>query len=387
MRQETNNEMDLLLRRLGRRHDGSVSTAEDHLDADELSAYSENVLPAAARARYSAHLADCLKCRELVVQLSSAAGAVVAHETAKVAPPSFFKKFLANLFSPMVLRYAVPALGLIVVGFIGFAVLRRERAADLMARVEQTPPAAAPVSPAPQNDKNYGFYDGQDKPSATANGRTNKQEEPTKSTAAEPPAPVSNSASAVAGAATPSPEDKSRKAEQSAAANEPPAKEAPKTAAAPGEQRQSVEVQARREPIDTPAATIQSSADRSYKAAEEREVKDLAANRDTRSAKRAPAPAPGGRGLATLGETDKVTADKDRKDDSAETRSVAGRRFRRERGIWIDTDYNSGSTTNVTRGSEYYRSLIADEPEIKNIADQLEGEIIVIWKGRTYRIK
>jgi hypothetical protein len=31
--------------------------------------------------------------------------------------------------------------------------------------------------------------------------------------------------------------------------------------------------------------------------------------------------------------------------------------------------------------------LIADEPTIKTIADRLGGEIIVVWKGRAYRIQ
>src|ERR1041384_7087923 len=110
MRQETNNEMDLLLRRLGRQQETTASS--DHLDADELSSFAENVLPPAARARYTEHLAQCLRCRDLIVQLSSSAGVVVAQETAKVTAPSALRKFLASLFSPMVLRYALPALGL-----------------------------------------------------------------------------------------------------------------------------------------------------------------------------------------------------------------------------------------------------------------------------------
>ena len=77
MRQEPNSEIDLLMRRLSR---GQRATAPDgnHLDADELNSYAENALPAAARARYTEHLAECSRCRELVVQLSSAAGVVVA---------------------------------------------------------------------------------------------------------------------------------------------------------------------------------------------------------------------------------------------------------------------------------------------------------------------
>src|ERR1041384_5254042 len=127
MRQETNNEMDLLLRRLGRQQEASASG--DHLDADELNSYAENVLPPAARSRYTLHLAECAQCRDLVVQLSSSAG-VVAQENAQVSAPSALRKFLASLFSPMVLRYAVPALGLVVVAAIGFMVSRNERTAN-----------------------------------------------------------------------------------------------------------------------------------------------------------------------------------------------------------------------------------------------------------------
>src|SRR5215208_5911983 len=123
MRQETNNEMDLLLRRLSRRQDAPMPDA-NHLDADELSAYAENALPAAARARYTSHLAECTRCRELVVQLSASGGMVSAAETATVSKPSLWRTLLASLSAPMVWRYAAPALGLIVVAAIGFVVLR-----------------------------------------------------------------------------------------------------------------------------------------------------------------------------------------------------------------------------------------------------------------------
>ena len=79
--------------------------------------------------------------------------------------------------------------------------------------------------------------------------------------------------------------------------------------------------------------------------------------------------------------------DKEEKDDS-ETRVVAGRRFRQDGGIWIDTAFEGPrATTNLSRGSEQYRALIADEPGIKTVADQLDGEFIIVWKGRAYRIR
>jgi hypothetical protein len=71
-----------------------------------------------------------------------------------------------------------------------------------------------------------------------------------------------------------------------------------------------------------------------------------------------------------------------------ETRSVSGRRFIREGNAWVDIDYDSSrSTIRVTRGSDQFRALVADEPGIRAIADQLSGTIIVLWKNRAYRIQ
>ncbi|MBA2732740.1 MAG: hypothetical protein H0U54_07590, partial [Acidobacteria bacterium] len=70
----------------------------------------------------------------------------------------------------------------------------------------------------------------------------------------------------------------------------------------------------------------------------------------------------------------------------AQTRSAGGRQFQRQGGAWVDTAYNSSrSTTNIRRGSEQYRALIADEPGLRAIAEQLGGEVIVVWKSRAYR--
>ena len=67
---------------------------------------------------------------------------------------------------------------------------------------------------------------------------------------------------------------------------------------------------------------------------------------------------------------------------------MAGRRFRRQGNTWIDVDYDPGrSVMTVARGSEQYRVLVADEPAIRTIAERLAGEVIVVWKGRAYRIR
>jgi hypothetical protein len=75
-------------------------------------------------------------------------------------------------------------------------------------------------------------------------------------------------------------------------------------------------------------------------------------------------------------------------DFSSTSRTVAGRRFRKQGGVWVDTAYDSSKdAVTLSRDSEQYRALVADEPAIKTIAEQLEGEIIVVWKGHTYRIR
>jgi hypothetical protein len=83
-------------------------------------------------------------------------------------------------------------------------------------------------------------------------------------------------------------------------------------------------------------------------------------------------------------------ANKDEKaaGNAVETRKVSGRLFHREGNAWVDSDYASGrATVNVKRGSEQFRALIADEPALRSIAEQLGGEVIVVWKGTAYRIR
>ena len=88
MRPEFDGEIDSVLRGHARRGvvrpavwEGGVRPSHSdeaaqgaHLDADEIAAFGEGALPAASRARYSAHLADCDDCRRSVTQIALAAG-------------------------------------------------------------------------------------------------------------------------------------------------------------------------------------------------------------------------------------------------------------------------------------------------------------------------
>jgi hypothetical protein len=388
MKQETNNEIDLLLRRLGRRPDGGVSDPDDgHLDADELSSYAENALPPSARSRYTQHLAQCSSCRTLVVQLSSAAGVVVAPERAVVPEPSGFRKFLASLLSPLVLRYAIPALGLAVIAVIGLTVFRPDQRPDT--EVAHQTNGAAPsngqleVPSAAGSGDNYKGEAAKTAPTATPQaapaatpdaGSINMSKAPTPAPTAVDSisAPVADSTAAASVEAAPPPKPAP-----------PPVTNTPAASPTPV----GTEVNERKVEVEKQVAQTAREPQRGLQARDEsRRSANEPASTTASAAKKKEDFSVSPQAGAGVGVQRDGRGEKD--SDDAEIRTVAGRRFRKQRGVWVDTAYESSSeTTNLTRGSERYRALVADEPAIKSIADQLDGEIIVVWKGRPYRIR
>ena len=402
MKQESNNAIDLMLRKLGRSGsrlqqnagNGGAESGDAHLDADELSAYAENALPPTTRARYTEHLADCVRCRQIVSQLSQAAGLVV-DEAPKAAPSSGLKAFLASLFSPIVLRYAVPALGLLVVASIGFLALRSTGSLEVAQRGVTTldkaaatatsgdTGAAAPTAPsvnatksqphgviAPAEvDKTVGAKSPeQEKPADEARRQENEQPHEkavtTDQVAAAPPAGTPTETVTVAAAAKPSAVADQKQTTSEAAPNKIQA-QAAQTGTAPSANDEP----STRRPAKEPSVDV-------FRMNEGSALKK--GKRDSTAAKE------NARADDAEEKRERSLADK----DQTETISVAGRRFRKNGSVWIDVAYNSSQgTTNVTRGSEQYRALIADEPGIRTIAEQLKGEVIVVWKGHVYRIR
>jgi len=389
MKQETNNEMHLLLRRLGRRPETSISDGNgdvDHLDADELSAYAENVVPAAARARYTEHLAECTRCRELVVQLSSSAGVVPAVQISRAVEPSALRKFLASLFSPMVLRYAVPALGLILVAAIGLFVFQQKKSEEApIAQNVEAPTSKSITTATPEPvQPTRGLTDQSKEQAAAGKPAQNSGSSANQPAAAAPQAP------AAAGQVA---DTTAKKEEQQPVITEAPAP-APKPATSSDESKRPAEAEARRETSPERYAT-EPPAEKTVEVAKVEDRKgadaEMAKARSDIAAGKAQSlgvvSLQAGVANRSKARRDDDAVEKDKKNDASETRTVAGRQFRKQGNSWIDTAYSSVRvTTNLTRGSEQYRALIADEPGIKTIADQLDGEVVVVWKGRAYRI-
>ncbi len=420
--------MDLLLRRHARRG-GAAPTGEKrvdgmaapgaHLDADELNAFAEGALPEAARARYAAHLADCGTCRKVVtgLALSMYSSAKGRSGSPDVSPSrSWWREWIAALLAPPVLRFAVPALALLaVIGVVLVATRSRERSA-LIAQNEQarvSSHAAAPTAEesssqtteeAPEVSRNHEaanatasresaepkVHDRRQAAETTAT-QSSEKELPSKAssntniTSKQATAPASADANSSAGA-TPPKQPAGRERDEETARLE---RSRPMAAAAP--------------PPPTPAPAENRRAENSAAVTEQnapaaagRRSADSAAEADTSVSSAAAKSRPS---LSARQSAARSRSTGPRKDDEAATaggagnaspgvtRSVAGHRFRREGKAWIDVAYNpSQATVNVKRDSEQYRALIADEPGIGGIAEQLGGQVILVWKGRAYRI-
>ena len=397
MKEKSNNEIDLLLRRLSR-HDGFVRDGDardsqlgQHLDVDELSSYAQNALPATARARYTEHLADCSTCRKLVTELSLSLGATAAAAApAETVPASGgLKQFLASLFSPMVLRYAVPALGLIVVAVIGFVTLRQEDrrgsvAQNAAEQRERVPVTAMPSAPAAVESPAAGLIEPKREDANANPAEQAKETAPRSASASGEPAGTGP----VLAAPPIRREETVAEAQPTVAAEPAPPRPAKAAEPAETEQQKKDEAAAKKQSdavaIETKKAEISTAQSNERARGNFQRAPQPSAGRDYDKAKEAPAARAGSASSTRVLAADAAQSDK----DDAATRTVAGRRFRKDRGFWTDTAYASSSASvNVARGSEQFRALVADEPEIKKIAEQLDGEVIVVWKGRAYRIR
>jgi hypothetical protein len=391
MRQTENNEMDLLLRDLARREGARSIAPKDrsamHLDADELNSYAEQALPAAARARYTSHLAECASCRKIVSELTAASGANVSEHVSHKTSAGLRQK-LAAMFSPGLLRYAVPALALFAFIAVGLVALRQQTQPEFVAQ-NQSPAASRDVSIeekraelAAEPGNSPAAIDQRRSPESRTSAGKDRDSQAKAGERNE----TSNTATAMDSVTVTS--DKNASPGKAAGVVAQPSY-APEPEAPPPPKPQTTSTEARSEV----AARQKGEADKRDEPAREQEGArartDESQNRVGLSKARKAAPAgQSEESMRTLAAKPASGAGAKANDDEADIRTVSGRRFRRQGGVWIDTAYQSSAAiTTVSRGSEQFRALVADEPGIRAIAAQLPGEVVVVWKGRAYRIR
>jgi hypothetical protein len=442
MKEGFDKEIDSLLRRRARgattlREDGDgvrAPVAVAHLDADELGAFAEGALPASARIAAASHLADCDECRGIVVGLTRVSG--VGEESKKHAPSgtvptvAAWRAWLASIFAPRVLRFAAPALALCVVAVVSFIALRSrqgaERNATQVARNERRQSAAS------KDEAGDGAPSLTETANANANvgGPVTRTDDyaphnlTTANSSAQPPAGRGHGAAeATPPAATETKTDEAPPTPPDAPKPEGPS-EATRAASKAGsiEEGESVrtenkeKTEHRAEPVNNDVALSdqpsqqkragQSRANevqmqmpdgsRNQKRAADNSTSNAAGGSGNDTVAAAPRPAdrdsmaksaPASRrgGSAAIGGQRQEDDEDLRRDES---RSAAGHRFRREGGAWVDVNYKSSmSSTGVRRGTDGYRALVADFPEIGRIAEQIGGEVVVVVRGRAYRIR
>ncbi|MBA3769988.1 MAG: hypothetical protein H0X08_05750 [Blastocatellia bacterium] len=66
------------------------------------------------------------------------------------------------------------------------------------------------------------------------------------------------------------------------------------------------------------------------------------------------------------------------------SRRISGRTFNRRDGAWYDAAFRGQPTTDVKRGTDAFRKL---DGTLRNIANSLDGVVVVVWKARAYRIQ
>ncbi len=370
MELEFDKEIDAILRK-ARSGMGAAGTAaaSPHLDADTIAAFVENALPQRSKMLYMEHIADCDRCRRVLSQTvllnsgSEVKMAAAGAEARTDAVPSAIIPWYKRLFATPALAAVMGAVILAFSGILGYVVLQ-ERArpdADISRATEPGPTQGGP------------FYGGEaDYPTA------NKA--PSSVAANSAPMPPMNSTantSAVAANRTDGP--------PAGAANTRVGSDPKPEAYA--DERRTAEAAA---PPPAPAGGVPALAagdtkadDGTLKAKEEDSTVASRANNDSlvrdipMAAKKSGPVRSGPSNAQVQMQSQNVITENS-------LRTVNGKSFDRRGGVWYDLAYKGQSAKKVSRGSAEYKDL---DGGLRNIAESLDGTVVVMWKEKAYRIQ
>lgn len=385
MELEFDKEIDSLLRRADR---GLVAGSNGgnglapHLDADELSAFAENLIPERKRPLYMSHLADCDRCRGILsglIALNAEAEPVESRVVAPAVVPAASAEPWYRRFLIPNLAYVMGGLVLIFGGLIAISLLRSsdmEQAATVSQAVESDP-ARGPMA-AQSADSTYSMNSNAASAAANVAASSNKA-----------PGLVANAANASQANAV------GRSLE---ARSEPiPADDRPKVSV-DGE-----DVNAAAAPVPAAPPPPKAAADemlamkpavRRDEDAKLEEVKkkdvegEKAESVNARQAKELPRTQAGGLAKSTPGPSRELQQNFPNRADNTfemnEQRRVSGKGFQLKNNVWYDNAYRGQATTNVRRNTDEYRKL---DRGLRKIAESLDGVVVVIWNGTAYRIQ
>jgi hypothetical protein len=408
-------QIDVLLRRYAGQ--SQTAAAGEHLDADELNAFAEGSLPAAARSRYLSHLVDCDNCRQVVSQLAISGGALVKTESETTTDTQGYSwwKRLSGFFSPLTLTSAALAAVLIVIAGVGFFVMRQRAEPTLIAQRDQSKSAPEnEVKPAgnqiPQTSsapKSGGVENKQAPLASTSQASPGPDEIARLDKPAEKPAAISKSAKEPE-APTNLPAT-AKKAEAGAAQMSPSYAPPPPLEGQRAETLSRTEqspksvgaVSGPRKGAPTDSFKVEDRARAAESEKDSRGGSDLAMNQPSASRRASDEKAKGPRrdaeNNARNSNSNQVLSDTARnqgivstnrvvgEEKPPEQRSVGGRKFRRQGNAWVDVKFKTTmNLKSISRGTDDFNNL---DSGLRSIAQELGGELIVVWKGKAYLIR
>jgi hypothetical protein len=366
-------EIDAILRKARESESASVAAANppSHLDADEISAFAENALPEIAKMRYTAHLADCERCRKIlsnVVLLNSETESEIVHADEKTVAAPVADAWYRRLFQFPNLAYSLGALALVFGGIIAFTALQSLdtfQNAEI-SQVSNKPSEMTKSAPATQSNANFST-------SNTANAST------ANAPANTPPAPLYPSNTAAA------PNGLTANSNTNAAFNKPSDMPAITREATKSDSDSTLSKPSKDESFQADGANEKQQKEEERKRAEiaKNSEDDKKTNDQTTTDRTTTQDAPSASGAA---KTARTMSEKAKKLGAAEgeTTTAGGRTFRRSNNVWYDTAYNNQATTNVTRGTSEYKKL---DKDLRVIVENLGGTVIIVWKGKAYRFR
>lgn len=431
---EFDKEIDSLLRQAAR-SETFVSTKFDaHLDADEISAFAENALPGKARLNAMEHLAECMRCRKIlsdVISYNSDAASEIIHaggenKTVVSVPPV---PWYRSLFAFPNLAFTMGALALVFSGVIGYVVIQ-SIGSNNTAMVSQ---ADAPYAEKPSSAKGASSEGGSDYQGDSNLNKAATNSAPSSSSAANTTAayPASNATANKASGPPPM--------EPSSSSNTGPSLDASKSlsdkpvsiteesqptpAATPMPMAKGAPAPApRKEDSPPPAlggainneklkAKTTDIRDEDEVAKTPKDAKNAGERNDDGVTRNTTQQLPNqsrsqttypdtnnGQRANTIQSNDREgydnrgrqvnqpqkKAESVAENKAVESKTVGNKTFQNRGGVWTDTAYKGGGLKTVTRNSDKYQKLDA---ELRRIADNFGGTVIVVWKNKNYKIQ
>jgi hypothetical protein len=363
---EFDKEIDAILRQA--RRDEVVTSQGAHLDADEISAYAENALTEAARMRFTAHLADCARCRKNlsnVITLNSEAETEAASSAISTPVREVKTPWYRKLFAFPQLAYTMGAMVLLFSGFFGYLILQNLSSADRTvsySTANKSAPAAAPYSAS-----NSSASANTSTTTANSSGMMNTNATTTTTTNSAPFSALNSNATVA------KTERKSAEPETDAPVTEtqPMATPAPKPQVKDEDEKNlSITRNEAQTNQPSPAGAVREDKNRDK---EENQYKiDGRSADDALSQEKA--------------KTQRAVPENAKKQPikAGETRSVSGKTFNNVGGIWFDSAVGKQKQKTVNRGTSEYQKLDAG---LRSIADQLGGTVVILWGSKAYRIQ